>query len=41
MEKVKKKDPKIKITVDHIRNTFDKAGIPIKIGVSFRKDEDI
>jgi hypothetical protein len=41
LEKVKKKDPKIKITVDHIRNTFDKAGIPIKIGVSFRKDEDI
>lgn len=41
LEKVRKKDPSIKITVDHIRKTFDEAGVPIKIGISFKQDEDI
>ena len=44
LEKVKKKKEPIRITVDHIKKTFNSAGIPIKIGVSFDKDnpkEDI
>jgi hypothetical protein len=39
LEKIKKKNEPIKITVAHIKKTFDSAGIPIKIGVSFDKDK--
>ena len=38
LEKIKKKNEPIKITVDHIRKTFNQYGIPIKIGVSFDKE---
>jgi len=39
LEKIKGKENKVKITVNHIKTTFDKYGIPIRVGVSFDKGE--
>lgn len=39
LEKIIEKDKKVKITVQHIKTTFDKFGIPVRVGVSFDKGE--